>query len=61
MIIQLNCDPQNFESEILPTVEPLHTDNSLIRTIPNVPTNFSYISSKKPSVIRTFSKTDNEH
>ena len=42
-------------------VEPLHTDTSLIRTVSNVPTKFSYISYKNTPIIRTLYKTDNGH
>ena len=43
------------------TVEPLSTDTSLIRTVPNVPTKFSDIFFKKLFIIRTLSNTDNRH
>ena len=43
------------------TVELLGTDTSLLRTVFNVPTKFSYFSFKKPSIIRTLSNTDNGH
>ena len=46
---------------ILNTVEPLGTDASLLRTVSNVPTKFSYIFFKKLSTIRTLSDTDNGH
>ena len=38
-----------------------NTDTSPIRTVSYVPTKFSYISSKKPSMIRTLPNTDNGH
>ena len=39
-----------------------NTDTSLLRTVSNVPTKFSYIFLKKQtSIIRTLSNTDNGH
>ena len=42
-------------------VEPLLTDNSLLRTVSYVPTKFSviYFKEKTPSIIRTLSNADN--
>ena len=42
-------------------VELLSMDTSQLRTVSNVPTNFSYIFFKKPSIIMTLSNTDNGH
>jgi len=40
------------------TVEPLGMDNSLLWTVSNIPTKFSYIFFKKTSMIQTLSNTD---
>jgi len=43
------------------TVEPLGTDTFLLWTVSYVTTKFSYISSKKTSIIWTLSNTGNRH